>query len=77
MVGLLLPSSVGGAVANVAVLMSGKVPVNVNFTSGAEAMRSAVKQCGIRTILTSKRFLKKANIEEMEGMAFLEEVLSS
>ena len=75
MVGLLLPSSVGGAVANVAVLMSGNVPVNLNFTSGAEAMRSAIEQCGIRTILTSKRFLKKANLEEMDGMVFLERVM--
>ncbi len=75
MVGLLLPSSVGGAVANIAVLMSGKVPVNLNFTSGAEAMRSAIEQCGIRTILTSKRFLKKAKIEEIEGMVFLERVM--
>ena len=75
MVGLLLPSSVGGAVANIAVLMAGKVPVNLNFTSGAEAMRSATEQCGIRTILTSKRFLKKANLEEMDGMVFLERVM--
>ena len=74
MVGLLLPSSVGGAVANVAVLMSGKVPVNLNFTSGAEAVGAAIEQCEIRTILTSKRFLKKAKIDEMEGMVFLEDV---
>src|SRR5262249_54592613 len=34
MVGLVLPASVAGALANIAVLLAGKVPVNVNFTAG-------------------------------------------
>ncbi len=74
MVGLLLPSSVGGALANIAVLVAGKVPVNLNFTAGPEAMAHAVRQCGIRTILTSRLFLARAKLEEMEGMVFLEDV---
>ena len=37
--------------------------MNLNFTAGREAMASAVEQCGIRTILTSKAFLAKAKIE--------------
>lgn len=75
MVGLLLPSSVAGALANIAVLLAGKVPVNLNFTAGREAMESALRQCGIRTILTSRIFLAKAKLEEREGMVFLEEVM--
>ena len=35
MVGVLLPASVGGALANIAVSLAGKVPVNLNFTAGA------------------------------------------
>jgi len=38
MVGLLLPASVGGALANIATLFAGRVPVNLNFTAGADAM---------------------------------------
>jgi acyl-[acyl-carrier-protein]-phospholipid O-acyltransferase/long-chain-fatty-acid--[acyl-carrier-protein] ligase len=74
MVGVMLPASVGGALANLATLCAGKIPVNLNFTAGAEAMASAVDQCGIRTILTSKRFLAKASIAEMPGMVFLEDL---
>src|SRR5581483_5895276 len=37
-VGLLLPSSMGGALANLGVTFSGKVPVNLNFTAGKDAM---------------------------------------
>lgn len=75
MVGLLLPASVGGALANIAVLMAGKVSVNLNFTAGREAMESAIGQCGIRTILTSRKFLEKAKIEDIKGMVFLEDVM--
>jgi len=46
------------------------------FTAGREAMASAVEQCGIRTILTSKIFLAKAKIEVMDGMVYLEDVMS-
>jgi acyl-[acyl-carrier-protein]-phospholipid O-acyltransferase/long-chain-fatty-acid--[acyl-carrier-protein] ligase len=75
MIGLLLPASVAGALANIAILMAGKVPVNLNFTVGREAMASAVQQSGIKTILTSRMFLEKAKVAEVEGMVFLEEVM--
>ena len=47
-VGLLLPASVGGALANIATLMAGKVPVNLNFTIGQEALDAAIKQADIQ-----------------------------
>ncbi len=73
-VGLLLPASVGGALANIATLMAGRVPVNLNFTIGAEAMRAAIAQADITTILTSRRFLLKAGLDELPGMVFLEDL---
>ncbi|HYN09189.1 MAG TPA: AMP-binding protein [Vicinamibacterales bacterium] len=74
MVGLLLPSSVGGALANIAVLMAGRVPVNLNFTIGKEALEAAIAQASIRTIVTSRKFLAKASLPELPGMIFLEEL---
>jgi acyl-[acyl-carrier-protein]-phospholipid O-acyltransferase/long-chain-fatty-acid--[acyl-carrier-protein] ligase len=74
MVGVLLPASVGGALANIAVSLAGKVPVNLNFTAGRENIAAAIRQCKIKTILTSRVFLSKANLEELEGMVFLEEL---
>jgi acyl-[acyl-carrier-protein]-phospholipid O-acyltransferase/long-chain-fatty-acid--[acyl-carrier-protein] ligase len=75
-IGLLLPASVGGALVNIAVLIAGKVPVNLNFTAGTEAMSDALRQCGIRTILTSRLFLIKAKLEPMDGMIFIEDAVS-
>ena len=74
-IGLLLPASVGGALANVATTFAGKVAVNLNFTAGRPAMAHAMMQCDIKTILTSRVFLSKASIEPMEGMVYLEDIL--
>jgi acyl-[acyl-carrier-protein]-phospholipid O-acyltransferase/long-chain-fatty-acid--[acyl-carrier-protein] ligase len=76
MIGVLLPASIGGALANIGITMTGRVPVNLNFTAGREAMASAVEQCSIRTIMTSKAFLAKAKIEPMDETIFLEDVLA-
>ena len=74
MVGLLLPSSVGGALANLGVALSGKTPVNLNFTAGKDGMAHAISQCGIRTVVTSKVFLAKAKLEAPEGALYLEDL---
>jgi acyl-[acyl-carrier-protein]-phospholipid O-acyltransferase/long-chain-fatty-acid--[acyl-carrier-protein] ligase len=75
MVGIMLPASVGGVLANLATLMAGKVPVNLNFTAGADALDVAYRECGIRTVLTSKVFLSKAKLETPPGAVFLEDVM--
>jgi acyl-[acyl-carrier-protein]-phospholipid O-acyltransferase / long-chain-fatty-acid--[acyl-carrier-protein] ligase len=75
MIGLLLPSSVGGALANVGLTLAGKPPVNLNFTAGREAMAHAVEQCGIRTVITSKVFLAKVKLEAPAGAVFIEDLL--
>jgi acyl-[acyl-carrier-protein]-phospholipid O-acyltransferase/long-chain-fatty-acid--[acyl-carrier-protein] ligase len=76
MIGLVLPASVAGALANIAVLFAGKIPVNLNFTAGREAMTAALQQCETQTVLTSRTFLTKAQIEKMTGMIFIEDVLT-
>ena len=76
-VGLLLPASVGGALANVATSLAGKVPVNLNFTAGHDAMAAAIERCGIKTILTARGFIAKAGIETIDGMVFVEDFLKA
>jgi acyl-[acyl-carrier-protein]-phospholipid O-acyltransferase/long-chain-fatty-acid--[acyl-carrier-protein] ligase len=74
-IGLLLPSSIAGALANLAVSLAGRAPVNLNFTAGREALNSSVEQCEIRTIITSRTFLNKAKLEERPGMVFFEDIV--
>jgi acyl-[acyl-carrier-protein]-phospholipid O-acyltransferase/long-chain-fatty-acid--[acyl-carrier-protein] ligase len=75
-IGLLLPASVGGALANVATALAGKTSVNLNFTAGREAMGAAIERCGITTIVTSRKFVARAEIAPLDGMVFLEDVLA-
>jgi len=58
-IGLLLPTSAGGAIANMAVLTLGKTIVNLNYTASGESIHSAVQQAGLQRVYTSKRFLDK------------------
>ena len=74
-VGVLLPTSVGAALANLALTLSGKVPVNLNYSASAESMASAVSQAGIETILSSRKFLDKLGRQDTkEAYVFLEDL---
>ena len=76
MVGVVLPASVAGALVNFGVTLAGSVPVNLNFTAGREAMESAVRQCGIRTVITSREFLTKAKIDVPSRVVFVEDIFA-
>jgi acyl-[acyl-carrier-protein]-phospholipid O-acyltransferase/long-chain-fatty-acid--[acyl-carrier-protein] ligase len=67
MVGLWLPPSLGGALANIAVNFLGKVPVNLNYSSSPAVVQSAIRQCGIRRVVTARRFVAKVNLEVAPG----------
>lgn len=58
-IGILVPSSVGGAITNMAVLALGKTVVNLNFTASSNALQGAIKKAEIKTVYTSRKFLKK------------------
>ncbi len=58
-VGILLPPGKGGALANLAVLLAGKVPVNLNFTAGEKAIASCIAQAGLDRFITADPFVRK------------------
>lgn len=70
-IGMLLPTSAGGAIANMAVLSLGKTVVNLNFTASADAIKSSVEQAGLQKIYTSKRFLDKLKERNIDIPAIL------
>lgn len=75
MVGVLMPATVGGALANLGVALTGKTVVNLNFTAGKESMESALAQCKIRMVITSRTFLERAKLAEPPGAIFIEDLL--
>lgn len=46
-VGIVLPAGRGAIIANLAVLLAGKIPVNMNFTAGRAALESSLARAGI------------------------------
>ena len=76
-IGILLPSSVGGALSNLAVTLLGKTSVNLNFTASAESFHSAIGQCGLRTVITAREFLEKLGLKEPPGALYVEDLLGS
>ncbi|HEX3625567.1 MAG TPA: acyl-[ACP]--phospholipid O-acyltransferase [Verrucomicrobiae bacterium] len=77
-VGLLLPPSVAGTLANFAALLTGKVPVNLNYTVSEPVLESCISQCQIKTVLTSKAFLEKVKIKVPGAETlFIEEIAAN
>ncbi|VGO18408.1 MFS transporter [Pontiella sulfatireligans] len=58
-VGIFMPTTLGGVMANLAVTLSGKTSVNLNWTASEEAQLSAIQQARIKYVITSRRFLQK------------------
>jgi len=73
-VGVILPPSVGGALANAALPLAGRIPVNLNYTMSAETINSCIRQCGIRHVLTSRRVAEKLNLKLDAELVLLEDL---
>jgi acyl-[acyl-carrier-protein]-phospholipid O-acyltransferase/long-chain-fatty-acid--[acyl-carrier-protein] ligase len=58
-VGIILPPGKGGILSNLAVLLAGKVPVNLNFTAGEKAITSCIAQADIDKFITADPFVGK------------------
>ncbi len=74
-VGILLPPSVGGCLANIAVALDGRTSVNLNYTMADNVINYCVKKAGVKHVLTSRKFLEKRPVA-LEGAewVFLEDL---
>jgi acyl-[acyl-carrier-protein]-phospholipid O-acyltransferase/long-chain-fatty-acid--[acyl-carrier-protein] ligase len=64
-VALLLPSSAGAAVTFFALQAIGRTPAMLNFTAGARNLKAALTVAQARLILTSRRFIAQARLEDL------------
>src|SRR4029077_14123297 len=74
MVGILLPPSIPGALVNLAAMLMGKVPVNLNYTVSNETLASCAKQCNLKTIVTARAFLERVHIQPPVETIFVEDI---
>jgi acyl-[acyl-carrier-protein]-phospholipid O-acyltransferase/long-chain-fatty-acid--[acyl-carrier-protein] ligase len=77
-IGIMIPTSAGCALASVGALMSGRIPVMINYSTGAETnAKYAQKKCKFKTIITSKALLEKIGCPLIEGMVLIEDIMES
>lgn len=64
-VGVMLPSSVGGLVTFFGLHAFGRVPTMLNFTAGIRNLKAACDLAGIKTVLTSHRFVEQGKLHDL------------
>lgn len=77
-IGIFLPPSAGGALANLAAALLNKPAVNLSYAASQTERQAMIEQTQIQTILTSRDFLEKLNPapEALPGAVFLEELFA-
>jgi acyl-[acyl-carrier-protein]-phospholipid O-acyltransferase / long-chain-fatty-acid--[acyl-carrier-protein] ligase len=58
-IAIVLPASKGSMVANLAVTLADKVPVDLNFTMGRAANESCCKRAGLRVAISATQFMER------------------
>lgn len=77
-IGIMLPNSAASFVAVLGTVMAGKIPVMINYSTGAvENCAYAKAKCGFETILTSRALLKRLRTPQGKGMICLEDLLQT
>lgn len=75
-IGIMIPTSAGSFLSILGVLMTGKVPVMINYSTGAaENSEYAQDKCGFKTIITSRALLEKINCRFVDGMICIEDIM--
>ena len=75
-IGIVLPASKGGVVANLAVALASKVPVGLNFTSGRNALERVQEIAGLTTAISANAFRTRlTDFPWPEKILALDEVL--
>ena len=75
-IGIMVPTSAGCMLSVLGVLMAGKVPVMINYSTGAaNNAEYAQRKCGFKTIIASRALLEKIGCRLVSGMVFIEDIL--
>ena len=58
-IGVILPPGAGGVIATLSCLLAGVAPVMINYATSAAAFESTVRQAGLKTFITARKFMQK------------------
>jgi len=76
-IGIMVPTAAGCMLSVLGVLLAGKVPVMINYSTGAAGNAEyAQRKCGFKTIIASRALLEKIGCRLVSGMVFLEDIMA-
>lgn len=75
-VGVLLPASAGTAAVILAIQFAGKIPVMINWTTGARNIQHGLEQLKVRTVVGSRRLLQRLEAQGTTLPALSERLLA-
>ena len=78
-VGILLSTGIHSFLCNLAVTISGRTAVNLNFMQGPEFIESALQQAGVKTLVTTRQFLEEEScaLPKEVHILYLEDLLNT
>lgn len=77
-VGVWLPTGLGSAFANFALAFLHRTTVNLNYTAGDASVLAAIRQSGLKTIITAKRFTDRLPLPPSDvKVIYLEDALAA
>ncbi len=75
-IGIMLPPGRAAVIANLAVMLANKVPVNLNFTAGRDAMAAAIRIGDLHDLITAGPVLSKfSDLPTPPNIHLLDELL--
>lgn len=74
-VGIMLPASVGATVVYWATLFAGKVPLLVNWTTGARNVKHALDVAGVRCVLTAGQLVARLEQQGVDLAPYREQLV--
>jgi acyl-[acyl-carrier-protein]-phospholipid O-acyltransferase / long-chain-fatty-acid--[acyl-carrier-protein] ligase len=76
LVGVMLPTSAAAAFISLALLMVGKIPVFLNYSTGIQTnVGYGRKKCDFELVITARGLLEKLKSPTFEGLVFIEDLL--
>jgi acyl-[acyl-carrier-protein]-phospholipid O-acyltransferase / long-chain-fatty-acid--[acyl-carrier-protein] ligase len=72
-VGVLLPPTVPGFLANMSLALDRRVAVNLNYTVSNDVMNACIRMAKIRHVITSRKFMDKVEFQLDADVVYLED----
>ena len=73
-VGLMIPPGAPSAVANIALLMLGKIPINLNYSASQAVIDAATGQAGIKQVITARKVIERVHLTPKGTLIYLEDM---